>query len=572
MRWVEFGNERTVGMMGRKMMQYRVSLGVPIACVCLLAIGCSSGEEAPASATSVAEQQAKADVPKPETAELAAATEKSEPVVVAEEMIPESTAKAWKDPDGNVLAVGEFVSLMDDKVCLETPDGLGTVVPLGKLCEADRRLVRAKPEADLSVEEEPDVVVEEMVEQIVSTTPTAADSAYGHQKVVIPFDFVSDFDDGRYGRMIGDMIVTKIQKQGTFVVPAAIDIRDLCVERGIKITPDTPLKEIQRVLRDVFDAQIAIWGSCEKVAGHEWEVYDLTIKCADFSETLEPKMVYEKVNVRTKSVSEIPHLYVAEMLDKLYGREPGGPAPLDQNAEQNWLNNPNLVTNGSFEAGRGGVPNGWEDRGGQEREPLGNLVKWTTEAGNGKNRVIRFTFDASVGDGFGVMYYSKPFPIEEAAKYRFQCRYRTNGPKIIVFIKCYDEMSSDYKPTNIAGPPSHPMSQAGGPEYVPGFGYLRECYRSQQNLKGAKNQWHTHTQDFTPKHTKYTPRWGKVMLYSYLGAGVVEFDDVVLKQIVPASASDRKKERRHSQDSSVTIKEMEENERCAREARDGREE
>ncbi len=56
------------------------------------------------------------------------------------------------------------------------------------------------------------------------------------------------------------------------------------------------------------------------------------------------------------------------------------------------------------------------------------------------------------------------------------------------------------------------------------------------------------------------------MLYSYLGAGVVEFDDIVVKQIVPASASDRKKELRHSQDSSVTIKEMEENERRAREA------
>ena len=312
-------------------------------------------------------------------------------------------------------------------------------------------------------------------------------------------------------------------------------------------------------------------GSCEKVAGQEWDVYDVTIKCADFSESLEPRMLYEKVNVRTKTVSEIPHLYVAEMLNKLYGREPGGPEPVDQLAEQNWIDNPTLVQNGSFESGTGGVPTGWEDRGGQQREPLGNLVQWTAEAGNPKNRVIRFTFDAAVGDGFGVMYYSKPFPVEEGAKYRFQCRYRTNGPKIIVFIKCYDKMGSEYKPTNVVGPPRHPMSQAGGTEYVPEFGQLRECYRSQQNLKGAKNQWHTHTQDFTPKHTMYTPQWGRVMLYSYLGAGVVEFDDIVLKQIVPASASDRKKERRHSQDSSVTIKEMEQNERRARESSEKRE-
>ena len=431
-----------------------------MACVCLLALGCSSGDESPVSTSGVAEPLPSVEVKKPETAELAAATEKTEPVVEAEPMVPESAAKEWKDPEGKVLAVGEFVSLMDDKVCLETPDGLGAVVPLADLCEADRKLVQAEPEADLTVEEEPEVVVEGMVEQMASTSAAPGDGEYGHQKVVIPFDFVSNFDDGRYGRMIGDMIVTKIQKQGTFVVPDAIDIRDLCAERGIKITPDTPLKEIHRVLRDLFDAQIAIWGSCEKAAGHEWEVYDLTIKCADFSETLEPKMLYEKVNVRTKSVSEIPHLYVAEMLDKLYGREPGGPEPVDPVAEQNWLNNPNLVANGSFEAGRGGVPLGWEDRGGQHREPLGNLVQWTTEAGNPNNRVIRFTFDKGVGDGYGVMYYSKPFPIEEQAEYRFQCRYRTNGPKIIVFIKCYDEMSSDYKPSDITKSPAHPMSQA----------------------------------------------------------------------------------------------------------------
>ena len=121
------------------------------------------------------------------------------------------------------------------------------------------------------------------------------------------------------------------------------------------------------------------------------------------------------------------------------------------------------------------------------------------------------------------------------------------------------------------GPPRDPKSQTGEIQYIPQFGHLRECYRSQQNLKGAKNEWHTHTQDFTPRHTKYTPKWGRVMLYSYLGAGVVEFDDIVVKQIAPASASDRKTDPRHSQDSSVTLKEMEENERRAREARERRE-
>jgi len=52
-------------------------------------------------------------------------------------------------------------------------------------------------------------------------------------------------------------------------------------------------------------------------------------------------------------------------------------------------------------------------------------------------------------------------------------------------------------------------------------------------LDGPKNVWNTHTEDFTPRHTKYTPQWGRVMLYAYLGAGQVDFDDVIVKQIAP---------------------------------------
>ena len=61
------------------------------------------------------------------------------------------------------------------------------------------------------------------------------------------------------------------------------------------------------------------------------------------------------------------------------------------------------------------------------------------------------------------------------------------------------------------------------------------------------------------------------MLYAYLGAGTVEFDDVVVKQIIPASPSDAAKDRRHSLETKVTIKEMEENERRSREAKEKRE-
>lgn len=393
----------------------------------------------------------------------------------------------------------------------------------------------------------------------------AAALADDGQKVVIPFDFVSQFDKGRYGEMVGEMIWKKLSREKRFVIPDGMqDIRDLCKANSIEVTPAMPLDKVKEIVRRDFDADIAIWGSIERAPGADGEIYDLVIKCVDFTGGAQPKVIYE-VSARTNSVSEVPHLYVKQMLDKLYGRQPGGPTPVDPILEKNWRENPNLVAGGDFEKGRDGVPEGWESRGGQQREPLGDLVKWIPEAGSGGNRVIRLQFPREVAEAEGVMYYSKFFPIEAGATYRFQCRYRTNGPSPKVFIKCYDKMDSDYKvASQRPGGPREP----GGDRYDNAEGGLRECYRSQQNLKGPVNQWNVQTEDFTPRHTKYSPKWGRVMLYGYLTAGAVEFDDVVIKQIAPPSAGEKNRERRHSLDTKVTIKEMEENERRGKEARD----
>ncbi len=51
-------------------------------------------------------------------------------------------------------------------------------------------------------------------------------------------------------------------------------------------------------------------------------------------------------------------------------------------------------------------------------------------------------------------------------------------------------------------------------------------------------------------------------------AGVVEFDDVVVKKILDSVTSPQPKVRRHSLETKITIKEMEENERRSRERKD----
>ena len=365
---------------------------------------------------------------------------------------------------------------------------------------------------------------------VLSASASAADT----QKILIPFDFVSRFDGGRYGASMGDMVWAKIHRQGGFILPESmLDVRDTCRRIGGGPSADMPLDQVRKIVEKDFEAQVGVWGSVERAPGHDEDVYDLAIKCVDFSAAGGPKVIYQ-CKARTRVVSEIPHVYVKQMLDALYGRAPEGPADADHAAEENWKKNPNLLAGGDFESGAGGVPAGWEPVGGQHREPLGTLVQWIAEPGNPNNKILRLAFDAGVGDNEGVMYFSLPFPVAVGAKYRFQCRWRTTGPAAKVFIKCYSEISDATR--GPAQPGSASPERRG-----------REVYRSQQNLKGPPNAWHTHTGDFVPRHTEYAPRAGRVMLYAYGGVGAVDFDDVVVKQILPASPGETvNKEPRHS--------------------------
>ena len=376
------------------------------------------------------------------------------------------------------------------------------------------------------------------------------------RKVVIPFDFISKFDDGRYGQMMGEMVWKKLSREGGFIIPETmLDVRDFCASHALKPSPTTDLEQMGKIVRDDFDAQIGIWGSVERAPGAESEMYDVTIRCVDFSARPDPKVIYT-VAARTNSVSEIPHVYVKQMLDALYERKSTGSSGYDSIAEDNWKNLPNLLV-GDFEHGVGGAPNGWERVCGQQREPLGRLVRWTSEEGNPGNKVVRFSFDRNVAENEGVMYFSDFFPIEEGAKYRFQCRWRSKAPAVKVFIKCYDEMGGRYSGASDKRDKDNNNSN---------YGKRREVYRSQQNISKPTStwSWKTHTEDFTPKHTKYAPKWGRVMLYAYLAPGDVEFDDVVIKQIVPPMPGGQPKVRRHSTDTKITIEEMEENERRSR--------
>lgn len=348
-------------------------------------------------------------------------------------------------------------------------------------------------------------------------------------KVVIPFDFESEFDDGRYGRKLGDMIWKKLERRGKFIIPEAmLDVREWSERTDTVPGPDTSLQKMKSIVRDTFGADIGIWGKIERLPNVDWDQYDLWIDVVDFSQS--PPQAIAEIKAQTKTVSEIPHVYVKQALDKLYGVQQNGETNTeDEEAERHWKTAANLVR-GTFDTAKG-----WD--------PPGRYVSREVEReGQETNRFIRFNIPRSVAVTTGVLYYSEYFPVEAGATYRFQCRWRSAAPAAKVFIKCYAE-----RPTRFTKRPEEKVRQT----------EKREVYRSQQNLKGPSNTWNTQTEDFTPKHTQYEPRFGRVMLYGYLREGTLDWDDVVVKKIASSPESQTPRVRRPSLETKVRSEELE---------------
>ncbi|MGL4593889.1 MAG: hypothetical protein ACRCUY_04080 [Thermoguttaceae bacterium] len=534
-----------------------------------------------------------------------------------------STDRDWKDATGKILGRGEFVSLMDGEVCILTPDGTGKTIPFDKLCKSDQLfaekngddlgkiagelpetesigVVKPAKKSDSSAltrpiisetnsgagasakseplrEKNPDVDIPDNQVMTESSSATSDDSAHGDiqtkvkdekdkyagQKRVIMFDFESLWDTDsatRYGEIMGNMFWIKINRQKGFIIPESmIDVRSICETYDIKPNNDTPLDKMKEYVTKTFNSDIGIWGKIERVDKDVMEIYDFWMKVVDFSVD-PPNIIYEVNNVRTDAVAEVTGIYVRAGMEKLYNSQ-GRTAAEKASVEQNWAKNPNLMEGGDFEKVSGNIPVGWETRCAQHREPIGRLVKRVADPEKPGNHYLHTEFDAGMGDGFGLMYYSKPFPIEEMATYRIEYRYKkSSGVKPIVFIKCYDTIDTIFRPT----------AEALKEGFTDKIGQqTREVYRSQQNLfVSPANEWVSHTEEFTPRHTRFSPKFARVMLFGYMGAGSIDYDDFVFKKIKEADPAELKaKVLRHSLDSKVTMKEMEENERRGTDSR-----
>ncbi|MDR1140830.1 MAG: hypothetical protein LBL62_03990 [Planctomycetaceae bacterium] len=516
--------------------------------------------------------------------------------------------REWKDVAGKILAKGEFISLMDGEVCIMTPDGTGKTIPLEKLSAEDQKFAKNNGE-DLSnikgVLPEPEEIgtkkprepstpatstrsIPSTASAILQLTPNPdldltgnevitesgdADNEargdiqvkvkdekekYSGQKRVVMFDFESLWDaelPTDYGGIMGSMFWMKLNREKGFIIPESmIDVRNICETYNIKPNPDTPLEKMKEYVTKTFNADIGIWGKIERIDKDVMEIYDFWLKVVDFS-VEPPKVIYEVNQVRTEAVAEVTGIYVRAAIEKLYNKQARTAAEKAE-METNWAKNPNLMEGGDFEKVSNKIPDGWESRCGQNREPIGRLVKRMDDPEKPENHFLRIIFDSGIAGTTGLMYYSKPFPIEETATYRIDYRIRkSKGVKGIVFIKCYDTIDTAFKPT--ADTLKEGFTDKLGQQ-------TREVYRSQQNHwdMDHPNEWIQHSQEFTPRHTKYSPKFGRVMVFGYFESGSIDYDDFVLKKVKePDKEELRTKVLRHSLDTKVTLQEMEENER-----------
>lgn len=136
--------------------------------------------------------------------------------------------------------------------------------------------------------------------------------------------------------------------------------------------------------------------------------------------------------------------------------------------------------------------------------------------GNGHYLLMRMSKD--VAELNGLACESVWIPVEQGAKYRFTVRYRSNGPRLRLFIKGFAVNPDQYGDKN-------------DPEVA-----RREYYRFQVLPREKNKDWELIEADFNPGSLKPTDpkiEWIRVDLYAYLHAGDASFDDVVVKKISP---------------------------------------
>lgn len=291
----------------------------------------------------------------------------------------------------------------------------------------------------------------------------AAEAAGGVRRArptAIAFDFESSFDRGEWGRKVGEVFRGHLFRRGSYQTIDNVSFDEAVQTLGFAVKHDTPPERIARALREVFSADLAIWGEVRRPRA---EVYELRVRAVRLEGEGHALVLDETRTCAGRH--DIPS-QVDRILDQLEGEEPE--APVDLLASEDWKKRPNLVKNGGFEQGRG-TPDFWEPVDGlstfwvEGKSPTGKCVLLDTDVdwdqyeawrkafadGRGKPASeapapLRGTHYKSIGGTVGAHLYSDWIPIEQGATYRFDCDFLGPATNSKVFIKGYAEFKGEF--------------------------------------------------------------------------------------------------------------------------------
>jgi len=340
-----------------------------------------------------------------------------------------------------------------------------------------------------------------------ATAPAPAEetrSAEGVTFLVLPITS----DEEGLGEKVGEMLRFKAKRLGAVVFdPKSIE-ENL---GGAKVSADMPPAKLAELAREKFKADLAVTGHVKGKG--PYEVRLVAVRAAD------PKNPQTFDRTYACSHHQIVTLEMAKAVYDLFGLpQPDDPLRMlqgDAEVQRRWRDGPNLVRNPGFElAGATGKgPADWQ-------APEAQMAWAPNPDGTGK--VIKFDMNEATAASYGLDFYSDWIAIEPGATYRFSCRYKSLGPTVKIFLKGY-------------------FLWPGGDGYPPDW---RESYRRQVHPAGEKKTWNSVTADFVPDAFKadQKPLRLKVDLYAYYPAGVVFWDDIVLKKVrdaPPAKPEDK---------------------------------
>ena len=305
-------------------------------------------------------------------------------------------------------------------------------------------------------------------------------------------------DESGLGDQVQQMLRFKAKRLGAVVYDASSIAEAL---GGRTVSPRTPHAELAALGRDTFKADVVVTGH---VAGRE--PYEVRLRAVYTGRPGQPGVFEQRYACANH------HVIAVEMANAVYDilgmDRPDDPLRLlraDPEIDRRWREAPNLVKNPGFEqrSAAGNGPVHWQ--------PIEKTMAWTANP-EGPGKVVRFEMDEALAGGYGLDFYSDWIPIEAGATYRFSCRYRSLAPTAKIFLKGYHwfETTADGYPAQ-----------------------YRETYRRQVHPSGPAGRWNTVTADFIPESTRpeQTPTVLKVDLYAYWPAGVIFWDDVVLKKV-----------------------------------------